>query len=127
MTQLVSLLDFIHPVSSWAFWDSESGSLLCRVDKWARSDGFVGDTTNTPEMQMQLLVTNIRVLARGLLSITLQVTVQTKTRLLAFKGKLLLRSMQSRYVGCNFRPTEKQELLTELELHFHRCGSYMDQ
>lgn len=52
VTQLGSLLDFIHPVSSWAFWDSEIGSLLCTGDIWAHSDGFVGDRTNMPSLEV---------------------------------------------------------------------------
>lgn len=49
---LVSLLGVTHPVSSWAFWGSGIGSLLCRVDIWARSDEFVGDTINMPEINI---------------------------------------------------------------------------
>lgn len=52
---LVSLLGFIRPVSSWAFWDSEIGSLLCRVDIWAHSDEFVGDTINMPSLEVAVV------------------------------------------------------------------------
>lgn len=55
MCLLVSLLGFIHPVSSWAFWDSESGSSLCRGDRWVRSDEFVGDTINTPSLEVAVV------------------------------------------------------------------------
>lgn len=100
-----NLLDFIHPVSSWAFWGSESGSWLCTGDKWARSGGFAGDTTSTPEMQLQPLVTNTKVpLVHRLLSSTTDKNKADCCCILYSLG----------YVDCNFRLTEKQEQLVEL-------------